>query len=492
VLVLAEAAAWVTVTAVLSFQTLAELTNYLDVAGAVVQSQLEFGNLLGPLKTEQIFGIWLSGDYRVPPAGGKLELTHVLIVLAAISAAAGLAWSVWRRAWQPLAFVAVSLIAWAYVTHEGSPWADGKALMIASPAVLLAVMLGVVAVASLASRSAGIALACVLGAGVLGSTALAFHDVSLAPRDRLGELARIGEGLNGQGPTLYTEFEEFGKHFLRRGAPEGTSEGWQRRYGPYLVGHRYPGFGSLYDLDALELSYIEAYRTLVIRKGSAASRPPVGFRLTEDGRFYEVWQRDADAPRPLQHYPLGSRVQRGALPDCKLMRGLARAGQRAGGRLAYVTAGRSLVIFPTRTAFPPSWYVDQTDPFVLRPVGPGTVRSSVVARSPGKYVLWVEGSFGRGLEVEVDGKHIGRVRYSLNGRGAAVRVAEVDLTVGRHVVELIRGGGDLHPGSGLRELFGPVVFAPVEQDPYRVGYVEPQQYRRLCTERLDWVEVVKP
>ena len=66
--------------------------------------------------------------------------------------------------------------------------------------------------------------------GRCGRTRYQYHDVSLAPRDRMEELEQIGDEIAGEGPTLYTEFEEFGKHFLREAAPEGSSEGWQRRF----------------------------------------------------------------------------------------------------------------------------------------------------------------------------------------------------------------------------------------------------------------------
>ncbi len=47
---------------------------------------------------------------------------------------------------------------------------------------------------------------------------------SLAPRDRLDDLVRAADVVDGRGPTLYTEFEEFAKHFLRDGHPVGASE----------------------------------------------------------------------------------------------------------------------------------------------------------------------------------------------------------------------------------------------------------------------------
>ena len=56
---------------------------------------------------------------------------------------------------RPAALVAASLIALWYVTRTGSPWADGKALAIAAPAVLLAAALGPVAIEGRAWRNRG-------------------------------------------------------------------------------------------------------------------------------------------------------------------------------------------------------------------------------------------------------------------------------------------------------------------------------------------------
>ena len=105
----------------------------------VVTSQVELGNLFAPLPRLHVFGIWLQGDYRIPPdseAGiDELELTYMLIGIAALSAVLGGAWLLRRRGLAPLLFIATSLIALWYVTRTGSPWADAKALAIAAPAV---------------------------------------------------------------------------------------------------------------------------------------------------------------------------------------------------------------------------------------------------------------------------------------------------------------------------------------------------------------------
>ena len=63
------AAAFVGVLLVLSIPTLVDLQDYVNVTGEVVTTEAEFGNLLRPLRTAQVVGIWLSGDYRLPSPG---------------------------------------------------------------------------------------------------------------------------------------------------------------------------------------------------------------------------------------------------------------------------------------------------------------------------------------------------------------------------------------------------------------------------------------
>jgi hypothetical protein len=363
--------------------------------------------------------------------------------------------------------------------------------MIASPAVALAAMLGPAALVSLGRRIEGGLLAAVLATGILVSNAFAYHDVSLAPRDRLGELAAIGTRIKGQGPTLYPEFEEFGKHFLRQGDPEGSSEGWQRRLGRLRNGD-FPHQGFSYDLDVFPLRYVVYYRTIVTRRSPVRSRPPSVYRKTYSGRFYEVWQRPPGLERRvLDHVSLGKGFQRGDRLGCGSLRGFAAQARMDNARLADVHVAPTHVILPAKTAFPPAWFVDPTDPNVLRPLGPGTVRSSVVLTEPGQYEIWAQGSFGRGYEFLVDKRRVGRVDHQLNGRGDFVSLGQVALRPGRHVVELVRGGGGLRPGDGLLELIGPIVIVRYQPDQDRVRYLRPAQFRKECGRWLDWLEVVR-
>jgi hypothetical protein len=197
-----------------------------------------------------------------------------------------------------------------------------------SPVVVLVAGLGAAGLHAAGRRIEGIALVAVLGLGVLLSNALAYHDVSLAPHDRMAELERIGSELADRGPTLSPEFEEFAKHFLREGQPTGPSEAWTSTGGP--VPPRPGGtvrFAFGVDLDSLPLDYVQNYGTIVLRRGFMSSRPPAGWRRTSVGDFYELWERrDAEV---VEHLPLGQPRQPSDEPRCREIRALARGARAA-------------------------------------------------------------------------------------------------------------------------------------------------------------------
>ncbi len=493
VVLLIEAVGFCVVLALLGYQSLIDLTKYVESAGGVVTAQEEFGNLLGPLDPLHVLGVWLSGDYRIPPVSGNLDASNVLSGVVAGAFAIGLIGALVRRSWPSLAFVGVSLFAYAYVTSKGSPWADGKAMMIVSPAIMFGAATGVAFLYWLERRLLAWGLAAVLAVAVLWTNALQYHDASLAPRDRMEELADLGERLDGQGPTLYSEFEEFGKHFLRNAAPEGSSEGWQRRY-DLTTGRagQPPHFGVANDIDQYTDRYLSHYRTIVLRRGFFGSRPPSTYRRIHHGRYYDVWQRPAGAERRLiRHDSLGDRRQPGAAAPCERVRAIARDARREGGRIAYAEMPQVGMFIPSHTAIPRGWIADTSDGFALQARGPGRIQDSIVVRRAGRYGLWVEGSLRRDWRVLVDGRETGTLRKSLNPRLSAVEVAQLDLRPGRHVIALVRPGGSLAPGDGGFDLLGPVALAPEESDDRPAATIAPSDYRSLCNRSLDWVEAVR-
>ena len=109
--------------------------NFVNTHGALTGGQL--GNLVQPLNGFQLFGIWPAGDFRVNPPAAP-ALTYVLIAIGdrrwTRRAPGRLAAAVLAAAWLYLAggAVGIGLVSW-----KGSPWVQGKAIAIASPAALL-------------------------------------------------------------------------------------------------------------------------------------------------------------------------------------------------------------------------------------------------------------------------------------------------------------------------------------------------------------------
>jgi hypothetical protein len=194
------------------------------------------------------------------------------------------------------------------------------------------------------------------------------------------------------------------RHFLRRLDAEGASELRRRpvalRDGATLAKGRFA------DLSAFRPADIQVYRTLVLRRSPVASRPPSAYRRAWSGRFYEVWQR-------------GEAIAVGAAVPCR------------GGATQ----------LPVRR-------------------GPIAVK---VAR-PGRYELWVGGSFRGRVSTLVDGRKIGSARHQLSAEGQYVPLGELMLEGGPHTVELRQTSSRLSPGSGGPAWpIGPLVLAPADR-----------------------------
>ena len=141
-----------------------------------------------------------------------------------------------------------------------------------------------------------------------------------------------------------TNYEPYGaRHFLRKLDPEGASE--LRRRFDYLRDGKTLDKGASADIDRFRLDQVLVYRTLVLRRGPAASRPPSAYRLVWSGRYYEVWQRPVHpARRIVEHLSLGDATQAAAVPPCarvRLLRGSTRWSRRPGRRSIGLGARRS-------------------------------------------------------------------------------------------------------------------------------------------------------
>ncbi len=432
----------------------------------------------------------------------------------------GLIMAVRRRALGPLLLAATMLPLSVLLLLRGNPYADAKVLvLVAIVAPLFAMCAAVWLFGSdrRGLRILGGVLGVVVTGSVLAGNALAYHDVQLAPYDRYEEQISIAEQLDGKGPVVFAEYDEFAKHFMRRSQVLSQPE-WPFEFpinklnvkgaAAHVEKNRdglHPSFKSPLDPDGITPSSLEAASYIVLRRSPTASRPPSNYRLVRRGRYYEVWKRDS-SQRVVFHKPLGRTVfAPEGRPRCGDVRKLAQKAERVkGGRLAWAERPPVTLYDPedassNNKGFGFSERVTyQLYPRTVTVGGTGAATARITVPKTGLYQVWVMGSFGRETSVSVDGRPAGSVAYEIANSGVYVALHRIRLTAGAHELKVARGGGNLRPGNGggyrsnLLNL-GPVVLSPVEADRRTVNYTAPKDYAELCSKkRLDWIEVVKP
>ena len=295
---------------------------------------------------------------------------------------------------------------------------------------------------------------------MLWSNALAYRDVSLAPREQLAELEEVAEEIAGEGPTLMTDYSPYGaRHFLRDADPEGVSE-LRRRTIPLAAGGEVEK-GHSTDTDLLDPEALGLYRTLVLRRSPTQSRPPSPYRLAWRGEFYEAWQRPALRATLPTRLALGSRSDPVAEPRCADVRELAHGADEL---LAAASAD---------------------------PIRVPLSEADVPVNRPGDYEVWLGGSVRSAATLIIDGDPVRQVRHELNNSGQYVSFGEVPLERGAHRIEFRLSGADLHPGSGGSGVpAGPIVLTSGEAADSRLVRVPAAAAGRLCGRPWDWIEAL--
>ncbi len=488
------------------FSNRGDLINSLFSSGQSAHTKL--GNLYGPLNIFQLAGIWPVGDFRLTAPTIPSALWIGLTLLAA---AGGLFVSIRRRRFGIPFYVGVALVGCAVVyLSGGTPWVTAKAMALSSPALLTAALAGA-GVLFLRRRAIGALVIAALAGGVLWSNALAYHDVTLAPRAQLAELQHIGKLLAGNGPTFVNEYEVYAdRHFLREGAPVEPAEyrnvTLPLRDGASLTESAWA------DLDSFGLSTLEPYRSIVTRRSPVESRPPSTYRLVWQGRYYQLWRRPAVPETTIvAHVPLGEslklpycgRAEAGpyqplcsinpvGTPPCSRIEALGSRARAVHGRLVAYQRPAPIVARGDQTVWPAGW-LHEVEEHTLVPTSPGTATSHIQVANSEPYELWLAGSFGRGFEVKVDGQHVGTVRNQLLPFNGYVPVAKVFLERGVHAIEVTYPRANLGPGSGWGEFtyLSAIALEPTVRPPRALLEVPPAQAAQLCGRPLDWIEIVK-
>lgn len=465
----------------------------------VLTDQAPLGNLALPLHPFQSLGIWFGGDYRYRPVDGQTFLFAVLGI-ALVAAGLGIAQAVRRRAGGVLLYGLAIVVPGCYLLLRGGPYADAKVLALMSVPLLLLALLGAISLRAPGRGLEAAGLTGLLVVAVVASNALSYHRVSLLPYDRYEELVVINERLAGRGPAILNEYDEFAKYFLRdvpgRNEPESPLGYRVDEQGVAILADeaRRPSPKARTDFDDLVVDYVTDVPYLIQRRSPTTSRPSSAFELAWRGDYYDVWRRTGQY-EVISHLPLGADVFAPAGEiECDTARELGAEARESDARLAYVERRRTPVLL-TQELPGTAWGDYVGFPGGLTPSGPGTVRGAIEIPRTGMHQLWIEGAFGRPVEVRVDGRLVGTVKDALNNPGGYEQVGRQWLTEGEHRVDITYpAGSPLDPGVNgfyLRHI-GPVVFEPAANQSLAVRTLDADRWRELCGKSLDWVEVVRP
>jgi hypothetical protein len=484
-------AACVALAALLAIPSLTTLESFFHVAqagqGASGIGATQYGQLLRPLPFSQVSGVWLAGEYRLPvipqPAATLTVIATIAILALAIP---GALWALRRGGTGPLLLLGAIGLVLLIVLPRVSPYAQGKLLAIASPAIVLCAL---VLLAGARGRLAtgGLVLACVLALAVLASDMLAYSRARVAPTSRMEAIQQVGEHFRGQGLVLWNEFEEYAKYFARPALISSPFEALT----PHQVLLRHPTYfyGHYFDLDEELLPFVEQFPIVVTRRSPAASRPPANYELAYENAYYEAWRR---TPRPvvLAHVPeQGLYSSSGAIPCATLAK--TAAGAPAGSQLVAAMA-------PEMAYFEPLYSRDRSYAWGYNPDQPGAVvpnaaghASAVLNVRGGRYAVWVQGDFPEPIVVQLDGRTLGTLHVS-NTPLQWDEVASLQLAPGAHTLRLVRPAGHRHLGPGEWEV-GTIGAAALQREASeRLQTVAVRSWRTLCGQRVDWVELVRP
>jgi hypothetical protein len=466
------------------------VSSFVNTAEAVLTQAGDLGNLYSPLPKWEMFGIWPSGDFRIGVTD-HYRITYALIGIAIASAVFGVIWLWRRRSWGPLLLIVSDAIAAGFLLTRASPYASAKVMAIFSLATVLAAMLGAAALNDYGRRLECWGLAALIAGGVLWTNARGYHYAAVAPRGRFEELAQIGHRFAGQGPAFYNLSDEYAIHFLRSEAPDDFAISGPPPQRTGLPPRTPAQVREPWDPDEVDPSYLQAFPLLVLGRSPLVSRPPADYQLAYRGRYYEVWRR-TPTPTVLEHVPLGSALDAGSVPSCGVVGKLARKAAREHARLAYVPRTPLPVMIPTEAERPPNWGEVDGAPYTLIPrEQAGSVIGPMVVSHPGRYQVWLEGSFSQRMQVYVGGQHVGSVSDDLGPPGQFRQIGYVNLKPGKTQAVIVRPEGNLLPGQeGTSWLLGPLLLA-TEGSPTHVSEVDPAHARSLCGQTLDWIEIVR-
>jgi hypothetical protein len=191
--------------------------------------------------------------------------------------------------------------------------------------------------------------------------------------------------------------------------------------------------------------------------------------------------------------PLGGQFEPAAVPRCEAVLAIAKRALSEHARLAYAMREPLPVFMPVRAREKPRrWHAFSEEPFSLVPrKEPGAVTGPIRVQRSGRYAVWLQGSFSRPVEVDLDGHRVGTATYQVGPPGQYVPFGQREVPAGTHEISIRVPAESFAPGTRLmNQAFGPLVLA-ADTGVVPVAEVDPARARALCGRSLDWIEVVR-
>lgn len=438
---------------VLSWPTWRSLPDLWTVAPAVLTLPNELGNLLRPLPSWQVVASWPVPDYRQRPDGALLQTSVLSAVLVGGLMVVGCYSAVRARAVGLVAWGASCASAWLAVSLAGSPWSVAKTMALAAPAAFALAVVGGAWVARRLPRTIAPLVVLLPVVAAVVSDVQGARGLALAPIATLRELHDVTAQARG-GPTLIVDNDEFAKVAAADAAPEVIGDVWRGRAVRGPDGAVISGTGAVVDLDALGPSGLAGFTWVVVRRGPSMSWP-AGFRVLAASDRFLLFRRSATGVvRGFsgQGEPLVLAAADGVCPEG----GRSRVGlPRAAASVTTVDDWR----------YPAAWALSNgPGGAFLRLRGGGEGVGELVVSVPGRYRVWVGGSFPVPVTVTVAGKHVHGEATRRNFGAKLEPLGTVALPPGTHrVVVRVPDGGLLPGGSASSSVPGTLAGVWVER-----------------------------
>ena len=444
------------------------------------------GNLVRAVNKLQILGIWPSGDFRGDIYWQPFSYFLLLIVISLILI--GIFYSFRIKKYELIVASLTTLAIVLYSERFNGIWLTGKAIAIASPFFLGMAFIGS---GFLISREKlkflGFFAFLLLILGTSTSNYLAYRHTWIAPYEKVKELAVIGEKFNGQGPALMTDHSTFGaRYFLRDLRTESASElrvnSIPMRDGSELK----KGFSA--DIDLFDNSEISKYRLLVLRHSAAGSRPLFNYDLKYQGKYYDVWQLNDLANAKIRSIGLGNNYQPGQTISCEKITEFARSTK---SQIYTSVREFTSIVNLADTKLPQSWQEDTGNFGAIYPKSSGTSRYIFEVTKDGDFQVFIAGSFGGKISIQVDNEEIYSGSALFEGNKYLTNyLSNVKLMAGKHLLTFKYSKSVLSSGSAVVEPVGPIYFIENSASKAKVIKVNSERASELCGKNLDWLATI--